>query len=77
MNVIGKPQLEPTIAQVQTESEILEKILKPDLHENLMEYAYRIGVSPFWALNNLVFRALLNNMADAIKARSAQKGEDN
>lgn len=76
MKVIGKPLTEPTDEQVQQESQVLGKILPADRVEYLMDYALRMGISPFKALDNLLFRGMTNIIGDDIKAQRDKLIED-
>ena len=67
--IISKPVTPPTIAQVQQESELLEQMLRADIHEHLINYAHTLGISPFQALNQLVLQSLIQNVTATIKAR--------
>ena len=67
--IIGKPLTGPADEQVRMESEVLEKILPADRHEYLMDYALRLGVSPFKALDIILFRGMTSIISDSVKAR--------
>ena len=75
--IIGKPVTPPSIAQVQTESELLEQILRADIHEWLMDYARTMGLSPFQSLNQCVLQAIAQQINAVIKARYVSDHKDN
>ena len=68
--VIGKPEVDPTVKQVTLESAVLERILNPDVHERLMEQASIKGISPFKAANDYIVSGMLPEIAAQIQQRA-------
>lgn len=68
--VIGKPEVEPFVEQVEQESIVLERILNPDVHERLMEQAGIKGISPFKAANDYIVLGMLPEIAAQIQQRA-------
>lgn len=69
----GMPLAPPPIEVVKRESAILEQILKPDLHEIVIQESLRYNISPFHMLNNYVFESALRHIMAKVQTEYKPK----
>jgi len=69
--VIGKSTEPLNMTQVRRESEILEEILKPDLHEFIMQKVCEFNQPPFRILNDYVLKGITPELFAHYKANVA------